>query len=297
MNAMEDASSKNRRRPWVAAVLGFVWPGVGHLYAGRTKQGLLLLVLFPPVELFIYLLAVVIPLARINLVVPLALVLAVRAILARWAARAAATREPGTPLPVSSRWYACVASVVLLYGVNFAYVHAYRTTFVQAFWIPSNGMHPTLQRGDRLLAVKWTYGWHDPLLGHLLFGGRRPARGDLLLFRFPEDRSRVFIKRCIGLPGETVEIRDKQVFIDGRLIDEPYVHFLNLMAPRESWGPALVPPNSYFVLGDGRDTSRDSRHWGFLDQRDLLGRPAVLYWASDPKDHHLRWNRIGMLIH
>jgi signal peptidase I len=306
---------ESRRRAGLAGVLGFVWPGVGYLYAGEILRGVLLLLLLPPVELAIFLLAVLVPLPVANIVIPAALWLALHALLAYGAYHAACIASPfgpDRPVPFFSRWYGCLVGVVLGVGPNLLWAHAYRTTFMEAYKIPSGGMEPTLLIGDHLLAVKWAYGWREPVFGHLISDARPPKRGDLVIFRYPQDRSRVFIKRCIGLPGETVEVRGRAVLIDGNPLDEPYAHFLvsedqrrvdedrrrsveiilksrtpndprlrDLLRSADNWGPQVVPVDRYFVLGDNRDNSRDSRFWGFVPQEDLLGRALVVYWSYE----------------
>jgi len=244
-------------------------------------------------------------------------------VFARGAARAASEFPTDRPLPFFSRWSSCLAAVGLAAGVSLFWVHGYRTTFVEAFKIPTGAMEPTIRIGDHLLAVKWAYGWREPAFGHLISGARQPKRGELVIFRFPEDRSRVFIKRCIGLPGDTVEVRGRTVLIGGKPLDEPYVQFLEPPRgstgfdsgwpdPRGNWGPQVVPVDRYFVLGDNRDNSRDSRFWGFVPQEDLLGRATVVYWSYEAtrEEYHrtgssqwlrdtlstfgrTRWERIG----
>jgi signal peptidase I len=251
----------SRRRPWLAAVLSFIWPGLGHLYGGRGRRALLLLLFFPPAELAAFILAVVVPVPVANIVIPAVLSLALRALLAHDAARAASRFGPDRPVPLFSRWYSCLTAVLLIAALSRLWAHAYRATLVEAYKIPTGAMQPTIAIGDRLLAVKWAYGWREPVLGRVIFGARQPKRGELVVFRYPEDRTRAFLKRCIGLPGETVEIRDKKVFIDGKPLDEPYAQFLESAPPRDNWGPNGVPPDAYFVLGDNRDNSADSRFW------------------------------------
>jgi signal peptidase I len=171
--------------------------------------------------------------------------------------------------------------------------HAYRRTFVEAYKVPTGSMTPTIVRGDHLLAIKWAYGWRDPIFGRVIFGARQARRGEVIVFWYPDDRSRAFVMRCIGLPGETVEIRDKTVLIDGKAIEEPYAQFADFSEGRSSWGPTVVPANTYFVLGDNRDNSRDSRFWGHLDQNDLIGRASVLYWSWDAAASRVRWKCLG----
>jgi hypothetical protein len=199
VGAHEQQRPERRPSPKVAAVLGFVWPGVGYLYAGRGFHGLLLLLLFPAAELSVYLLAVLVPVAVVCVVIPAVLSLALRLVFARGAAYAASGFPADRARPVFSRWYSCLTAVVLAAGPNLAWAHGYSTTFAQAFKIPAGGMEPTLLIGDHLFVAKWTYGWRDPVFGRLISEPRQPKRGELLVLRFPEDRSRVFIKRCIGL--------------------------------------------------------------------------------------------------
>jgi signal peptidase I len=162
-----------------------------------------------------------------------------------------------------------------------------RTFVVQAFKIPSGSMLPTLLIGDHLLVNKFIYGIKMPFTGKILVPIKQPARGDVVVFRFPKDRSIDYIKRVIGTPGDTVEIRDKKVYVNGKPIDDPHAYFssttiLNAKtSPRDNFGPVLVPDNHIFVMGDNRDNSYDSRFWGFVDQRDVLGEAFILYWSWD----------------
>jgi signal peptidase I len=169
-----------------------------------------------------------------------------------------------------------------------------RTFAVQAFKIPTGSMEPNLLIGDHLLVNKLVYSpsiapWEDTLLGK-----KKIARGHVVVFKFPEDPERDFIKRVIGLPGETVEIRGKQVFIDGQPLKEPYAHFIDQpLSPgdpeyglrgdsmRDNWGPRVVPPGDLLVLGDNRDNSRDSRFWGFLPIDQVKGRAMLVYWSYE----------------
>ena len=170
-----------------------------------------------------------------------------------------------------------------------------RTFAIQAFKIPTGSMEPNLLIGDHLLVNKLVY---SPSLGPLesrILGKRPIERGHVVVFKFPEDPSRDFIKRVIGLPGEMIEIRDKQVFVDGKPLDEPYAHFIEApLRPddpeyglrstdsiRDSWGPQVVPEGQLLVLGDNRDNSRDSRFWGFLPEDQVKGRALLVYWSYE----------------
>jgi signal peptidase I len=179
-----------------------------------------------------------------------------------------------------------------------AWAHLLRKTWVQAFRIPSGGMEPTLLIGDHVLADKAAFGIRLPFSSSTVLGKGEPRRGDLIVFLFPEDRSRVFLKRVIGLPGEKVEIRGETVYIADRPLEERYLSFLHLRGqnPFPNWGPKTVPAGHLFVLGDNLDTSRDSRFWGFLPVDDVLGQAKVVYFSWDETSEHTRWKRIGLTL-
>ena len=291
MSTFAAGTQPSRRSPHIAALLGFLWPGIGYLYSGRGMLGFLLLLLLPLAELGMALLAVLIPVPLACVAIPVALVFGLRLLLAVGAARAARAFPPDRPVPWFGRWYSCVAALLLSACPGSLWAHAYRTSFVQAFKIPSGGMEPTLLIGDYLLTVNWAYGWRDPVFGRLLSNPRPPQRGELVAFRYPEDPSRAFLKRCIGLPGDVVEVRGRTVSIGGKALHEPYARHLAGPFPpgsgphvpdgRGNWGPQVVPAGHYFVLGDNRDNSRDSRFWGFLPQDHLIGRATVVYWSYE----------------
>ena len=168
-----------------------------------------------------------------------------------------------------------------------------RTFVVQAFKIPTGSMEKNLLIGDHLLVNKIVYSPSSSALERALLPKKPIQRHHVVVFKFPEDPSRDFIKRVIGLPGETVEIREKKVYVDGQPLDEPYVHFLEPPLSRDdpeyglredgrdNWGPQVVPPGHLFVLGDNRDNSRDSRYWSFLPMDQVKGRALLVYWSYE----------------
>ena len=169
-----------------------------------------------------------------------------------------------------------------------------RTFAIQAFKIPTGSMESNLLIGDHLLVNKLVYSPSAIPLEDRLLGKRPIERGHVVVFKFPDDANRDFIKRVIGLPGETVEIRNKKVYIDGEPLDEPYVQFLDpprspddpeyglqSEGVRDKWGPRVVPEGHLLVLGDNRDNSRDSRFWGFLARDQVKGRALIVYWSYD----------------
>jgi signal peptidase I len=175
---------------------------------------------------------------------------------------------------------------------------------VEAFRIPTGSMENTLLIGDFLLANKFAYDFRDP------------KRGDILTFHPPTDPAKSYVKRLVGLGGDTLEMRNKILFINEKQFFEPYVRYeepthdavypgMNwqsnylLASPahdyhpsRDNWGPIIVPPRKYFVLGDNRDNSEDSRFWGFITKPAITGTPVVVYFSRDMESGHIRWKRI-----
>ena len=166
-----------------------------------------------------------------------------------------------------------------------------RTFVVQAFKIPTGSMENNLLIGDHLLVNKFVFAPAASALERAVLPIGEIDRGDVVVFKYPEEPERDFIKRVIGLPGETVELRAKKVYINGAPLDEPYVHFLSppggpselhevtSFDVRERYGPVTVPPDHYFMMGDNRDNSQDSRYWGFLPRENIKGKSLVIYWS------------------
>jgi signal peptidase I len=177
-----------------------------------------------------------------------------------------------------------------------------RTWVVQAFKIPTGSMENNLLIGDHLLVNKFVFGPASGRFERAVFPMRDIRRGDVVVFKFPDEPERDFIKRVIGLPGETLELRNKKVYVDGQPLDEPYVHFLEPARDgqeitsfdlRERYGPVKVPDGQYFVMGDNRDNSQDSRYWGFVKREKIRGKAFMIYWSWNGEKHWLRWRRLG----
>jgi signal peptidase I len=175
-----------------------------------------------------------------------------------------------------------------------------RAFLVQAFTIPSGSMMETLLIGDYILVNKLLYGPEIPFTDVHLPGFRDPARGDIIVFKYPNDEARDFIKRIVAVGGETVQVRDNRVYVDGRALTEPYVRPGSMAALPSAhcnypYGcePTVVPPGSYFVMGDNRDNSQDSRYWGFVKREKIRGKAFLIYWSWNGDRHWLRWRRLG----
>jgi len=178
-----------------------------------------------------------------------------------------------------------------------------RQLAVQAFTIPSGSMMDTLLIGDYILVNKFLYGSEIPFTDMHLPGIRSPEHGDIIVFRYPNDESRDFIKRIIAVGGDTVQVRDNRVWLNGKLLDEPYVRPGSFREPPSShcgylYGcePLRVPAGSYFVMGDNRDNSQDSRYWGFVKRPKIRGKAFLIYWSWNGETHWLRWRRLGMYL-
>lgn len=177
-----------------------------------------------------------------------------------------------------------------------------RTYLVQAFKIPSGSMEDTLAIGDHLLVNKFIYGTKIPFVDKSVIKLRDPQRGDVIVFEYPEDPSKDFIKRVVGLPGDVVEGRDKKVFVNGKPYENVHEVHKELMVipkemnPRDTFGPVTVPANSYFVMGDNRDRSYDSRFWGFVGREKIKGLAFIKYWSWDKDKFKPRFGSIGNLI-
>ncbi|MCG8531406.1 MAG: signal peptidase I [Desulfovibrionales bacterium] len=173
-----------------------------------------------------------------------------------------------------------------------------RTFIVQAFKIPSGSMLETLQIGDQILVNKFIYGVKIPFTdGKNLISVKDPEKGDIVVFKYPEDPSKDFIKRVIAVAGDSVEIIDKQLYVnDKKIINEPYATYTKRWTPLDNLPRIVVPQNKIFVMGDNRDNSHDSRAWGYVDLTQVRGEAFMVYWSWDSKNFGVRWRRIGDIL-
>jgi signal peptidase I, bacterial type len=162
---------------------------------------------------------------------------------------------------------------------------------------------PTLLVGDHILVNKFIYGVKVPFLRKTIIPITNPQRGDIVVFIYPNDRSKDYIKRVIGVSGDKIEIKNKIIFINGKQYSDAYgiysdnVIYPGSMQPRDNFGPVTVPPESLFVMGDNRDESADSRFWGFVDLKDVEGKAFIIYWSWNHEETNLRWQRLGNILH
>lgn len=266
----------------VAFVLSLGAPGAGHFLFGRIRRGIAWAVGVAALGLG---LLFAMPVGLLALTASI-----VVAVLGHVASALDTLRLPA----VRARWrIVLVAWAALLVGgsaLQGLARHLYTTYYVRSFTIPSAAMTPSLRVGDYILVDR------------AIYRGRVPRRGDIVVFLYPQDERRYFIKRIIGMPGDQLAVRGEQVEVNGQALDEPY-----LVAPvptgsdgrcgyRYGCEPLAVPADSYFVMGDDRENSQDSRHWGFVRREKILGRAFVIYWSWDGDRHALRFDRIGRLL-
>jgi len=171
-----------------------------------------------------------------------------------------------------------------------------RALVIQSYHIPSESMEDTLLKGDFLFANKFLYGAKMPFIDFHFPAVRDPKAGDIVIFKWPGDGKTDYIKRCIAVEGQTVELRGERLFVDGVETKEEYVKYLYGDVPRSPFGPYTVPKDHILVFGDNRDNSYDSRWWGPVNRKFLRGKALFIYFSLDYKKHWIRFSRIGDII-
>jgi len=177
-----------------------------------------------------------------------------------------------------------------------------RAYIVQAFKIPTGSMIPTLLIGDHILVTKFIYGVKLPFTEKRVLDFRKPQRGDIIVFKYPEDPKRDFIKRVIAVPGDIIESVDKKIYVNGKPLGESYARHTDSsikpegVEPRDNFGPIVVPEGKYFMMGDNRDQSYDSRYWGFVDIKDIKGKALIIYWSWDGERYLPRLGRLAHIV-
>lgn len=271
-----------RRIPIISFLLSMYLPGLGHVYNGRLLHGILFFV-GSWFLLFLLLLTGLI-FSFSGLIALLATAIVCPILIATFAAIQAA-RLNAVPLKWYNRWYFYICAILIVslaFEVAAPFVVRPLTSVAggRSFKMTSYPMTPALEKGDHFVAKLEKY------------GDRLPRRGDIIVFPYPQDRSKDFVMRVIGLPGERIEIKDKVVFINGKRLEDPWgvyksnVIFPSDVNPRDNFGPVDVPTGAVFVLGDNRDYSHDSRYWGYVKTKDIEAKAIFIYWSDV-------WNRIG----
>jgi len=188
--------------------------------------------------------------------------------------------------------------------VAFVIAMIIRAFILQAYRIPSSSMEDTLLKGDHILATKYNYGLTVPFTTRKIWGGDRvPARGDIVIFTFPGNHAMDFVKRVIGVPGDTIQVKEKKVYINGAPFKmdaekhtDPFILTQGQGAVRDNFGPVKVEPGTCFVMGDNRDQSYDSRFWGFVPIQNIKGKAFIIYFSWDSARHWVRFGRMGHIV-
>ena len=276
------------RKPWIAGLLSLIQPGLGQVYNGEIRKALPIyiipILLVPGMILCLNSEFIRMFLAAFAILASVYYVL-VFTDAVRTARR---LNNQYTPKKYNKTLaYVCIYLLVSVLSLSIS--TAIKYSIIQAFKIPAGSMEPTLLIGDHILVDRSQ-------------SAKNPGRGDLIVFEYPEDPSKDFIKRVVAVGGDSVEIRDKELFVNGKSAKEPYVAHKETSVipanqnPRDNYGPQLVPKNSYFVLGDNRDRSYDSRFWGTVPKDKVKGTVKNLYWSWDREKLSVRWDRVGTKV-
>jgi signal peptidase I len=229
---------------------------------------------------------------------------------------AAAVQEPPAPPPVEAPLVPVQRGFIAEWTVTIILLLFGTTSLVQAFVIPTGSMEDTLLIGDHLLVDKLSYSPSGPVSKHVL-PYTELKRGDIIVFRYPVDIKQTFVKRCIGLPGDHIRLINKQLILNGKAVREPYVYHKTqyIESYRDNFpneptihvesaaqdmllnhvqnGEVVVPPDCYFAMGDNRDSSLDSRYWGFVPRANIIGKPLIIYWSYDAPTEALTGPALG----
>lgn len=295
----------SKRRAWIAVVLGLFMVGLGHAYAGKLRRGFAMFLTMWAVTLATFAVMLYLPAEHLCVWVGFALLVGFY-LYTIIDAGMTARRSEASKLAPYQRWWIYIALFTGGYVANLLFAHTYRWVWAEAFVVPSGAMANTLIAGDRILADKRFYG--------------QIRRGDVLVYRTPQDESVNFVFRVVGLPGETVEIRDERVYINGVSIEEPYLiideTFPSGHLPPEVFdlAPKTIPPDHVFMMGDHRRRAYDSRITGPVPIANVVGRARVVYWSfaervdprflppglpkptDDIEIPGVRWRRIGLRL-
>lgn len=260
------------RRPWTAALLTLIARGLGHVYAGAPKRGLILFGIEQFLLVCFAVSALVVVPNIVFLIVTAAGGFAFTVFCVVDAVSIAKRRRATYELAKYNRWFVYVGYVVILsFFVSTLVSAGVRANLIEAYNIPSGAMIPTLLVGDHMLANKWIYKVTEP------------KRSDIVIFPYPEDPSRDFIKRLIAVEGDIVEIKDKRLYLNGKEQTEQYIinSDNNIRKDeRDNCGPITVPSGNLFVMGDNRDQSYDSRFYGVVPKNTIKAKVMSLYWSS-----------------
>jgi signal peptidase I len=287
---MEEDIIMKRRRWWLAGLLSYLVPGLGQVYNGQATKGLFfnfLISAWSGLLLGILCYTMKSPMSGFSLGL---LALLFFTLLGAWfliifeSIRTAWKAGEDHALKPYNKWYIYLFVILVVTGVEQLLTPAVRDNIVKAYKIPAGSMQPTIEIGDYVISNQLYYRYHNP------------THGDVIIFKWPRDENVDFVKRIVGCPGDTIEIKDNRVFLNGKKSDEPYILDVPSTGeqPGKNFGPFVIPENEYFVLGDNRNHSEDSRFWGTVPRHNIEGRVIFIYFSWD--NEIPAWNIIGRLL-
>ncbi|MBT7087156.1 MAG: signal peptidase I [Desulfobacterales bacterium] len=280
------------RKPWLAGLLSLLFPGLGHIYCGKAKHGIILYFCLEIITLFAFAI-ILLPIPILNVAITVLIILSAYICVIIDSVKTAKVAAEDYELKKYNRWYVYIG-VILITGllIDDSISWATKRYYIQSFKIPSGAMMPTVEIGDHIITNKFIYEL------------KKPEHNDVIVFIPPHDPDKKYIKRVVGVEGDVVEIRDKQLYINNKKITGGYEIFSDpsiipkssTRGIRDNFSPVIVPDDSYFVLGDNRDQSYDSRFWGFVNREAVKGKVQTTYWSWDKENTLVRWSRIGQII-
>lgn len=301
-SSMEEQSAVERKRWWLAGIFSFVVPGLGQIYNSEAIKGMVfyLLIVILNFIFFTYLghhledpglmtRHLVLSLLFVFCIMLLFYLLSIVD-----AIRSAVKSRPGRRLKFYNRWSVYVSILVVFCSLNFL-TPGESGLFgaTKAYKVPSGSMLPTIEIGDHVICNRMYYRSHNP------------QREDIIIFQNSKDENKDYIKRIVGIPGDTIELRQNTLFVNGRAVDEPYAQYIHNGPMPQSYGPYFIPENQYFVMGDNRNNSKDSRYYGTIERECIQGRAFFIYFSWDMDIHvwnlparlaSIRFSRIGKIL-
>jgi signal peptidase I len=286
------------RKWWVSGLLSLLHPGLGQIYNGQARKAVILLLITNIFFPIIFLNALTLYLNTLSLLIfPSVVLVSIGYCIF---VISDAVRES---IKLNSEYELKKYNKIIVYlGVLLAVIivsslmpglkidkQKIRNNYLQAYKIPSGSMEPTLLVGDHFLVDR-------------RLSARNPTRGDIIIFEYPEDKTKDFVKRVEAIGGDTVEVRNKELYVNNKHILESQIVHLEMdiipqsQNPRDNFGPVTVPKDAYFVMGDNRDRAYDSRFWGFVDKSKIKGTVRQIYWSWDRKTSSVRWDRLGRKV-
>jgi len=276
------------RKWWVAGLMSLLGPGVGQVYNGQARKGiifyLLHLLLIPPLLLSLDSSYVIIWLGLLVFFTLLYHLIVIGDAIY-------SSIKLGSDYHIKSynKIVIYISLLVIVFAFSSSEKYLIKHNYVQAYKLPAASMEPTLLVGDHILVDR-------------SMSARNPKRGDLVIFEFPEDKRKDFVKRVVAVGGDVVAGKDKELYVNNKLVKDSYgVHkevgvIPASMNPRDNFGPVTVPAGSYFMMGDNRDRSYDSRFWGCVEQSKIKGTVKNIYLSLDYNNNSVRWDRVGKKV-